>query len=242
MMLNDKTWVNIFGASRGSTFVFNYLKQHPQISSTTIKEPLNRCDIVGLNCDTYKTFIDYNSLAKSKIILDGTPAFVGDNKFYESKKFLKLMGIDNALFLYFFRDPYKILRSKILLCLLNNQLEGIDEILSGSFNFESVKMLKRIETVFSRQNIYICCIEDFLNDISCVFDFLEIDNLKLNEAVYSHNAGSLFRLKADLRIKYIKYTQGITPSNKRFSWIYNDYKDVDDKYGTNLVEFYKLCE
>lgn len=238
------TLVNIFGPRRGSTFVFNYLKQHPEISYTKEKNFLSsRKPQSNFNADNFKlNTVGFNE--KTKIVLDGTDSLIWTDNFFNIKKFIKDLGVKDMKFIYLFRDPYIVLKSKILYFLVKGGTVdsfSVDDIVNGVYEFESTKILKRIKDQFPRKNIFIICIEDFADKINELYDFLSISHYDLNtENVFKYDKWYLLEQNPEVANDYYEKCKLITPDNPNLSWVYDDYKAVDDEYGTNLVEKYNL--
>lgn len=245
LIMPNINWLNIYGFSRGSTFVFNYLSKHPQITGTRKKEPLYIIDDIPEDslANYYKVmFLNIKIKDGTRFILDGTPYWPVTEGYWKMNRFLNDLDIGSPYLIYLFKEPYSVLKSMIVRACKHGFFD-IDWALSDYFKFESLKILKRIESVIPKDNIYICCIENFINDIVKLYDFLNLEYCELNDSnIYKNHNNDIIKYWPHASNQFKKYESLINRYNESLSWVYDDYKQVDDIYGTNLVEFYNLTK
>jgi hypothetical protein len=124
-----KNFALIIGAMKcGTTSIFNYLAQHPEISSCKYKEPhfFSRAENFAKGFEYYQTLWNWNNLTH-KIALEATPGYTKvthkdpANTAANIAKVQQEFGMDFR-FIYIMRDPLERIESH---CLHNSMKNGV---------------------------------------------------------------------------------------------------------------------
>jgi hypothetical protein len=227
--------------------LFNYLKQHPEITTTIRKEPFsdNLTFFTRSHIEFYKTHMFNELTSETKVLLDGSNSLPEHIVYEILDDFKEWLEVKDIRMIYLFRDPYEILKSLISFSIVwPKYRKQIKQILSGENRLLSETYITMIRKKLSIEKIFFLCIEDLPQREFELMDFIGVSRMKLNLNICRNDESQFFfdHRKSPKIIEYLKFCNEITRDNEKFSWIYDDYKYVDDNYGTNLVEYYNLSK
>lgn len=216
------------GMSRtGSTSVWAFFKNHPEVSISIPKE------YITLEKNDLSNYIQKAHFVNNNIevLLDGSP-----NIFFKQKRFdnilnsLKSQGIDDFKQIYLLRDPIEMLTSRVNINIVRYTRGTIDKpkfidvnlniIESGltdlsTFVLNEYDLLRRVEDSIGKENMFIVKLQEFESRQSEVFNFLGIDNSITYKFPKSNTTSSL-----GFSIKHLK------AKSKAIKWINNNLESL----------------
>jgi hypothetical protein len=200
------------GAPRtGTTSIWNFFKDHTQVSVSIEKEPIWKWD---KSSDSYlDNFIISN---ETKVLLDCTPIIV---LLHEKRQYFRDLDniVDRRCCLYTVRsDAMRRVMSYLEVLLADYYLREQNSILIrfGKISMEKLefiateyvndfKLLQMIEEYFGEKNVFVVSLKNFNNDRIKLFDFLDIDS---SDKLLEHNKN---QTQFENTSRYLNYLRGL---------------------------------
>lgn len=227
--MNIKNFALIIGAAKcGTTSLFNYLSEHPEISACCYKEPhfFSKKDNFAKGYTYYQSLFNWNT-STHKVALEATPGYTrvtNNNLSNAAENIAQFISTTNTnfKFIYIVRDPIERIESHYTHLEAWRQ-EPDKQPLKVGLDKEIIDVSKyamQIEEYYKRfdsSDILIINFQDFKNDsrevLKKVCLFLEIDeNYNFQGAQIVHNSNKqrtkidlplIYQLKSNKTIKYI---------------------------------------
>jgi hypothetical protein len=249
----------ILGAAKsGTTFLFNLLKQHPDICVPLSKEITFFTD--NRHFDKAERFIkkEYKNYINEKIILDNTPQYLLESSC--AKRMYDFSGPDTKL-VCILRNPVNRAFSHYIMLKLQSQYDKPfsyvirDEINGGKKTKPTYRPFKRVESVivrrglyyesimdflefFNRSNLHIIIFEDFIkdteNEMKKLLRFMEVNdefsfNYNVNKNSRINYSPSLVSRWAAVLFHTLKKCGFKVTNKQRYKWFQLLSKKMEEK-------------
>lgn len=210
----------IIGAMKcGTSSLFYYLSEHPQIAAAKDKEPhfFSYKDNFSEGIDWYRHLWNWKS--EHHIALEASTTYTMHPKYGNVAARISSIKDANFKFIYIVRHPFARIESHIR-HLLSEEFQDKVEVLEEHLAFtEYAKQLDLYREIFGRDRLHIVVLEDLQNDatgeLHRICKFLEID--------------SDYEFQRINTIRNSKETLNLNPQLRHF------YKNSVVKYFGNLI-------
>ena len=194
----NKTNLFLIGAPKsGTTSLYHYLNQHPNVFMPKIKELhyFSQPEVKDTYYDVYfadtkeKYFNNYKKSNYEKIVGDASPSYLYNHKtakrikkFNPNAKIIAILRnpIDRAISHYLMDLRIGYVNKPLIYYLTNKYLPNYKEYIGNSLYSENIKIYKE---VFNK-NLLVLAFDDLLHKpeeiMIEIFNFLEIDCIKIN--------------------------------------------------------------
>lgn len=221
----------------GTTSMFRYLIQHPEISGSNPKEPQFFSDPkkYSLGMDSYLT---YWKDKNSSILLEGSPNYTKYPAFSGAPEAINSYDI-HPLFIYLVRNPFdRIISHYNHKVRANDPCDILDKHLINTSDY--YLQLEQYKPFFPAENIMVVDFDEFRNRtdvvVNKIFEFLGLNTCKVNTAKVHHKTkrnilshyyrkivkGNDLKLKSELTAEERAHiTQLLRPNMLKFGKEYN---------------------
>lgn len=174
----------IIGAMRsGTTSLFYYLSEHPEIAPAREKEPLFFCDDdkLGWGLDWYESLWDWNPSVHSYALEASSNYTMQPDWPNTAERIARYAGDRQFRFIYILRNPVKRIESHVSFLLSSGDLDpSYDTIPSSCIDYSRYSaQIQPYATLFGSDAIHLLTLESLQNDpqqeLSKICYFLNID-------------------------------------------------------------------
>ncbi len=218
--MTNKTLLNLAPGKNGTTSVFEFLSNHPQIEASNPKEPQS-----GFQREfpivTFKTPEKYYKVWEkdNDVYLDGTPGILCSTVRF-SQEITKTLKFNKYKLIYILRNHLKYYTSLLY-------TNGIIEPLLYPEHFLYSDQLDRAEKNLGKENIFVVKLDEIEERQKEIFTFLDIDHHTFK---FPHLNSSLDANKFQGRGPYAQQKR----TYEGFNWLKEFHARVQPKNGTEL--------
>jgi hypothetical protein len=242
------SFVIIVGSMKsGTTTLFEYLSQHPEVAPCSLKEPAYFVleDRLEKGFEWYEGLWNWDP-GLHKIALEASTSYTKIPVFPNAAEEIRRAG-RNFKIIYLMRDPVKRVESQIAHTLLSsgNGLAGIPrDLINNAISYSKYAMqITEYFKRFAKEDIFLLCFEDFIKDpvhqAGEIVRFLGLKSDYRFKKIFPQNEKYNLLVKQKLsKIESIKFlipekvrwfVRGVVSRNYIFRWYADNY------FQSNLV-------